>query len=245
MNRLSSLSQRAKGKAKRPSLPPLENGDHLDQKTFHERYEAMPEGVKAELIGGIVFLSSPQKLPHGKMHNAVLRWLFAYEDATPQVSVLNNDTTILGPDSEPQPDSGLIITAEGHRQTREENEYAVGAPELVVEVAQSTAAIDLGLKRQDYEQAGVREYIVVTKAPPRVLWLILRQGKLVKLPPGPDGILRSEVFPGLWLDAAALLRHDKQRVKAVLQQGLATPEHAAFVKALAPKRGRKPRSRGH
>src|SRR6202035_5074153 len=46
-------------------LPPLVNGDHLDQKTFHERYEAMPE-VRAELIGGIVYImSSPQRNRHG------------------------------------------------------------------------------------------------------------------------------------------------------------------------------------
>ena len=47
-------------------LPPLVNGDHLDQKTFHERYEAMPE-VRAELIGGIVYMSSPQKMRHEAM----------------------------------------------------------------------------------------------------------------------------------------------------------------------------------
>jgi hypothetical protein len=39
---------------KETKMPPLEPGDRLDQKTFHERYEAMPEHVKAELIGGVV-----------------------------------------------------------------------------------------------------------------------------------------------------------------------------------------------
>jgi hypothetical protein len=55
---------------------------------------------------------------------------------------------------------------------------------------------------------------------------------LEELPPGPDGIYRSEVFPGLWLDPAALLRHDGPRVLEVLRQGLATPEHGAFVARL-------------
>ena len=33
-------------------IPPLEAGDHLDQKTFHERDKAMPGNIRAELIGG-------------------------------------------------------------------------------------------------------------------------------------------------------------------------------------------------
>jgi Uma2 family endonuclease len=227
----------------KPLQPPLVDGDHLDQKTFHARYEAMPEDVKAELIGGIVFMSSPQRVAHGDMHNGVLRWLFAYEEATPKVTVLNNSTTILGPESEPQPDTGLIITAEGRRQTHEEDGYVIGAPELVVEVADSTAHVDLHRKRQDYEQAGVREYVVVTKTPAHVYWLILRAGKFVDLAPGPDGILRSKVFPGLWLDPAALLADNRRRVKRVLRQGLATPEHAVFVTALSPKARRKGRDK--
>ena len=73
-------------------LPPLENGDHLDQKTFHRRYEAMPANVRAELIGGIVYMSSPQKVPHGRSQIKVARWLDEYADATPGTEVLANTT---------------------------------------------------------------------------------------------------------------------------------------------------------
>jgi Uma2 family endonuclease len=213
-------------------LPRLEPGDHLDQKTFHERYEAMPEDVRAELIGGIVFMPSPLRRPDGRGHARVIHWLGDYQDATPGTDVFDNATAILGPDSEPQPDAALLIVAPGKGQTREEDGYTVGAPELIVEVASSTVAIDLHLKRKDYERAGVREYVVVTLQPERVIWLVSRGGAFVDHEPGPDGVLRSEVFPGLWLDPAALLRDDRQRVKEVLQQGLATPEHAVFVAAL-------------
>jgi Uma2 family endonuclease len=213
-------------------LPPLENGDRLDQKTFHERYEAMPKGVKAELIGGIVYMASPLKPRHGRSHARVMTWLGVYEEATPGVEALDNTTAKMGDESEPQPDGALVITRGG--QTHEdEDEYLAGAPELIAEIASSTESIDLHGKRVDYERAGVREYIVVAVRQRRVFAWILRGGAYVPLPPGPDGIIRSETFPGLWLDPEALLRLDTRRLLEVLRQGLATPEHAEFVKLLA------------
>jgi Uma2 family endonuclease len=108
-----------------------------------------------------------------------------------------------------------------------------GAPELVVEVAQSSRPIDLGAKRADYERAGVREYLVVTRDPDEVHWRVRRGGKLVRVRPGRDGLYRSKAFPGLWLDPAALLRRDLAGVLATLDRGLASPEHEAFVARLA------------
>lgn len=214
-------------------LPLLESGDHLDQPTFHRLYEQMPEDFRAELIGGIVFVPSPLKKPHGRMHTRVIRWLTGYEDATPGTETLDNTTAILGPVSEPQPDVCLIIAPEKKGQTREEDEYMVGAPELIVEIATTRRNIDLHRKREDYEREGVREYIVVVLRRPQVLWFVLRNGSYEEVKPGEDNILRSEVFPGLWLDPDALLSHNHQRVLEVLQLGLASPEHAAFVADLA------------
>jgi Uma2 family endonuclease len=213
--------------------PPLEPGDHLDQKTFHERYQAMPEPTRAELVGGIVIMPSPLKKPHSRMHARVVQWLLDYEDATPGTEAHDSASTLLDPQSEPQPDACLLVSPSRRGQTREEDDYIVGAPELIVEVALSTEAIDLHRKRADYERAGVREYVVVALRQQRVLWWVARNGAFAELAPGPDGILRCEVFPGLWLDPAALLRRDGRRVREVLQQGLATPEHAAFVARLA------------
>jgi Uma2 family endonuclease len=215
-------------------LPPLEPGDRLDQKTFHERYEAMPPGVRAELIGGGVHMPSPLKTWHGRMHPHVIDWLMEYERGTPGVETYCNVTAILGPESEPQPDVCLIVSpGRGGQMHVNEEGYLEGAPELVVEIATSADSIDLHGKRRDYEQAGVKEYVVVVLRQQRVLWLVSRQGAYVELGPGPDGILRSEVFPGLWLDANALLRLENARVLEVIRQGLATPEHAAFVARLA------------
>jgi Uma2 family endonuclease len=221
-------------------LPPLENGDHLDQPTFHERYEAMPEGFRAELIGGTVYMPSPQKAPHGKGQKLVARWLDEYAEATPGTDVVVNSTQILGPASEPQPDACLFITPEyGGQVFIDDEEYLQGSPELLVEVSSASESIDLNQKKLDYQQAGVREYVVVALRAKEVFWFVLQrdQYKSVRLPA--DGIFRSRVFPGLWLDAGAMLRNDRQGVLTVLKQGLSTPEHAAFVARLAkraPKR---------
>jgi Uma2 family endonuclease len=211
----------------------LENGDHLDQKTFHARYEAMPEGTRAELIGGIVFMSSPLKRPHGRMHKRASHWLTEYEDATPGTEGFDNATIIIGEESEPQPDLCLLIAPDKGGQSREEDEYIIGAPEFIMEIASSTESIDLNRKRREYAESGVREYLVVVIRQARVFWFVSRNGHFEDLQPGTDGVYRSEVFPGLWLDPAALLRLDAARLREVLQQGLATPEHAAFVARLA------------
>jgi hypothetical protein len=214
-------------------IPPLENGDHLDQKTFHERYAAMPEHVRAELIGGIVYMSPPQKKPHGGSQLKLLHWLSEYEDASPGTEANVNATSILGPESEPQPDGCLFILPECGGQTWLDKEnYINGAPELIAEIAYATESIDLNAKKVDYERAGVLEYVVVALRMSRIFWFVRRRGKFKEMQPDADGVFRSETFPGLWLDAAALLRRDNKRVLAVLRQGLASAEHASFVAKL-------------
>jgi Uma2 family endonuclease len=218
------------------SIPPLENGDRLDQKTFHERYEAMPSDVRAELIGGIVYMASPQKKRHARSQATLVWWLGEYETATAGTEVLVNSTDILGPESEPEPDACLLILPEHGGQTWEDSDgYLNGAPELNAEVSWATESIDLHRKKSDYEKAGVREYIVAALRQQQVFWFVRRRGKFRDLASGTDGLIRSEVFPGLWLDPDALLRRDRKRLQAVLRQGLASPKHAAFVAKLAGK----------
>jgi Uma2 family endonuclease len=221
----------------RKKLPPLENGDHLDQKTFHERYEAMGPDVRAELIGGVVFMSSPQKEPHGDHERLLARWMDEYLEKTPGTNGYLNTTQKMGPGAEPQPDGCLLILPEYGGQTwKDRKNYLNGAPEWVGEISDSTESIDLNWKKRDYEEAGVREYMVAALRIQKVYWFQRGRGKFRELPLDPDGIFRSEVFPGLWLDPSAFLRRDRKRLLAVLRRGLASPEHAAFVAKLAEKK---------
>jgi len=211
---------------------PLENGDRLDRATFHARYLAMPEGIKAELIGGVVYMASPTYARHGMPHFEVTGWTFLYKSATPGVKGVDNTTILLTHDGEVQPDVCLLLPPERGGRIRQEGDYLTGTPDLVVEVASSSASYDLHAKKAVYEAAGVPEYVVVLAREPRVVWLRLQEGRYVETAPGEDGLYRSEVFPGLWLDPAALLRGDSAALRQALERGLASAEHADFVSRL-------------
>ena len=220
---------------KHPALPLLETGDNLDQPTFHRRYEAMPD-VRAELIQGVVYMSAAALPRHGRIHSIVSAWAATYEYETEGMETYIDTSAILGERSEPQPDTFLIIPPEKGGQMRwseEFPEYLEGAPEFIAEVANSSESYDLHQKREDYEQHGVREYLVVALKQKRVYWFVNRGDRFEELSPDADGILKSTVFPGLWLDPAAHLAAKSKRVIDVLKLGLATPEHAAFAAALA------------
>ena len=218
------------------SPPILENGDHLAREEFERRYDAMPDLKKAELLEGIVFMGSPVRVQqHGRPHLRAAAWLASYEDRTPGVIATDNASVHLDDDSMPQPDLCLFIDPARGGQTRSsEDDYVEGGPELIVEVSASTVSIDLHTKLRVYCRNNVREYVVWRVIDRAIDWFILRDGDYARLSPGPDGIYRSEVFPGLWLDPAALVGADLARVLGVLGQGLATPEHGAFVARLDP-----------
>ncbi|MBW3598274.1 MAG: Uma2 family endonuclease [Planctomycetes bacterium] len=215
-------------------LPRLENGDHLSQHAFHERYCASPEDFRAELIGGIVFVRGRVTLAHGEMHAAAVGWLGVYRANTPGVTASNSPTTLLGKRSEPEPDGVLCIDADcGGRSYVSDDDFLTGPPELIVEVAASADAIDMHAKRRDYERAGVLEYVAVLLRESAVRWFVLEDGAYRDLEARDDGILCSRVFPGLWLDPSALLRLDGRRVLDVLQKGIEDPSHQVFVDELA------------
>jgi len=171
-----------------PRIPPLEAGDHLDQATFHERYKAMPSAFRAELIGGIVIVPSPLAQGHGLYHALVMAWLGNYWIATPGTQALDSATTILGEMSEPQPDGALVIEpACGGQTSVSEDEYMTGPPELIIEVASSSASIDLHAKRRDYERAGVLEYMVVVLRQRVIRWFVLQAGAYQEMAADTDG----------------------------------------------------------
>jgi hypothetical protein len=116
-----------------------------------------------------------------------------------------------------------------------------GVPELIGEVAASSVSFDLHLKKDTYAQTGAREYIVWRVYEQALDWFVRRGRQFVPLKPDAEGVYRSKVFPGLWLDVAALIRQDMATVARVAQQGLGTPEHAAFVERL--RRAARPRAR--
>lgn len=217
-----------------PRILPLENGDHLSREEFWRRYEASPEIKKAELLDGIVYVQSPVSLvSHGEPHANLVTWFGIYDAFTPGVDGGVNSTVILDSHNVPQPDGVLLIDPKCDGQVViDKDGYIIGAPEMVLEISATRASIDMHDKLQAYRRNGVQEYIVWRAFDQEVDWFYWVQGMYQRLIPDAEGILKSKVFPGLWLDAPALLGGDLPKVHEVLHRGLASPEHAAFVAKL-------------
>ncbi|MCL1464961.1 Uma2 family endonuclease [Argonema galeatum] len=217
------------------TIPPLENGDRLTRHEFERRYEAMPHIKKAELIEGVVYMASPVRATsHGQPHGHIITWLGVYSAATPGVMLCDNATVRLDLENEPQPDALLRLDPSVGGQSRiSDDDYIDGAPELIVEIAASTASYDLHDKLRVYRRNGVQEYLVWKVNDKQLNWFRLREGEYLQLEADANGVIRSEIFPGLWLAVSALINGDLAQVLAVVQQGLATEEHGNFVNRLS------------
>jgi len=215
-------------------VPLLENGDRLTRAEFERRYNAMPQVKKAELIEGVVYMPSPVRYTsHAKPHLWINTWLGTYCASTPGVEAADNVTLRLDWANEFQPDALLRLATEmgGHSRISADD-YVEGPPELIVEVASSSVAYDLHAKLNVYCRNRVQEYLVWQIGDQRIDWFELHESAYVPLAPDKEWVLRSRVFPGLWLAADALLADDLAKVLAELQMGLQSQEHVAFVNRL-------------
>jgi Uma2 family endonuclease len=194
-------------------LLPFENGDSLHSQEFLRRYERMPQLKKAELIEGVVYMGSPTSIRHAKPDNLIQLWLGAYASLHPETEALTNVTVILDPENTVQPDA-LLRRLPAHGGLTRENEqgYLVGPPELIVEIASSSASIDLRDKKRAYCRNGVREYIVWLVAERRLEWLCLETDDYHPQPADLRNHLHSRVFPGLILPVEPLLACDTATV---------------------------------
>ncbi len=239
MASIATEPQPGKHEARDRSIPPLENGAHLSATEFLRRYETMPEVKKAELIGGIVFnMASPVRhTQHAAPDGLLVTWLGVYAAATQGTELAVNGTLRLGPDDVLQPDSLLLVRPEYGGQTRlDPKGYLQGPPELIVEIAASSASIDTHEKLTAYRRAGVSEYVIWRTEDDAVDWRWLEEDEYRLLAPDAGGILRSRGFPGLHLSVPALLAGDFGLLLDTLKSGLASAEHAEFVRLLESRR---------
>ncbi len=219
---------------KKTTPPPLESGDRLTRHEFERRYDAMPHIKKAELIEGVVYMASPVRCEsHAQPHSRIMTWLGVYWAATPGIQLADNATVRLDADNEVQPDALLRLEPQQGGNSRiSEGDYIEGAPELIVEIAASSAAYDLHDKLNVYRRTGVKEYIVWQTYDNRLDWFKLYEGEYLTLKSDESGVAHSEIFTGLDLAAEALLKGDLAMVLSVLQKGLETSEHTEFVERL-------------
>lgn len=213
---------------------PLFNGDHLTRAEFERRYAAQPRLKKAELIEGVVYMPSPVHLKkHSKPHSRIVGWLYNYVAATPGTDFGDNATVRLDSENEVQPDAFLRIRETAGGQSRvDEDDYLEGAPELIIEVAASSAAYDLHEKLRVYRRNGVQEYVVLLARERETRWHHLSEGTYELIQPDKNGVLRSQVFPGLHFHPDLFWADELATLLEVLQAGIATPAHQAFVAEL-------------
>jgi len=215
-------------------IPPLQNGDRLTRAEFEKRYDATPGLKKAELIEGVVYMAPPvSHTYHSYPHARFGAWLAYYCASTPQVIPGDNGSLRLDLDNMPQPDVYMMLSPEfGGQAEIDEDGYVVGAPELIGEIAASSVSYDLHAKMNVYRRGGVREYVVWRTIDGEIDYFVLRDGAYERMIVDADGIFKSQVFPGLWLDPAAMLKRDLGAVLRVVQQGTASTEHVAFLAKL-------------
>jgi len=223
-------------------LPLLYNGQRLDRDEYYRRVELWsaqgrdPRGI--ERLEGVVYMPAAIRFEqHAEPQGFLIAWLGVYAAATSGVQFGGNATARLDPDNDPEGDAILRIRPEFGGQSRiDRRGYIDGPPELTAEIAGSSTQRDLEVKLEVYRRNGVCEYLVWETIAEELYWFALEDGNYVRLLPDPDGILRSRVFPGLWLDVQALLRGDLATVLSVAQHGVASDAHREFLATLAARR---------
>jgi Uma2 family endonuclease len=218
-----------------PAVPPLEQGAFLDTTEFLRRYDSMPDLKKAELIDGIVNMGSPVSVFHARPDQIMQVWLGVYSTYTPPLQTLSNITTKFDERNVAQPDLLLHVPAEfGGVSTLSSEGFVVGPPELIIEIAATTASIDLNRKLRLYERFGVREYIVWTTLESAIQWFVLVDSKFQLLDPE-QGLLRSRHFSGLALDVNAALNWDGLTVLKTVEREMNSQAHRDFVSSFQKK----------
>lgn len=210
---------------------PLQPGDRLRATEFRRRYQAMPGVKKAELIEGIVYMPSPVRLSnHAETHANLMTWLGMYRAATPICRFADNATARLDIDNEPQPDAMLFIRPElGGTVRISQDDYVAGPPEFVAEISSTTVAYDRGPKLRTFLRHQVSEYLIWRVNDDLFEWYALVDSDYQRLLPDEQGIVRSQVFPGLWLDTAAMLAGNLARVIDCVREGISSEEHRQFL----------------
>jgi Uma2 family endonuclease len=214
-------------------IPFLQSGDRLTRAEFERRYAAQSSIEKAELIEGVVYVASPVHIQHGEPHLRIAGLVFNYIASTPGVRASDNQSLRLDLENEVQPDVSVWLDEAVGGQVRVRDDIILeGAPELVIEIAASSAAYDLHDKLRVYRRNGVREYLALVAHEGETLWHQWRDERYELLAPDEKGVLKSVAFPGLWLNSPAFWDGDLAALLATLQEGLQTAEHAAFVSQL-------------
>ncbi len=193
----------------------LENGAVMAREEFHRLYAFRPELHRIELVEGVVYMPSPIKVEgYADAQALLMEWLAAYTLGLPGLRHTGPGTVLLDDQNEPEPDAMLFRM----RDDRFHDGYLKGAPELVVEIANTSASRDLHQKKAAYERNGVGEYIVWRVAEGAIDWFRLEGASYVLVLPDSNGLIESVQFEGLRLSVQGALSMDRAAVVGGVQR---------------------------
>jgi len=176
-----------------------------DLVTVEEFFRLVPDGQKADLIDGVIYMASPDSRRANDLTGFVFYLLKGF-DGSKGVGggvQVNRYAFELTAYRAPEPDVAYIrperIGLAGERAMK-------GGPDIAVEiVSRESRHRDYGEKRGLYEQAGVEEYWIIDPLQQRVEFLVLHEGRYQLAALEENRRFRSRVLPGFWIDVDWLL----------------------------------------
>jgi Uma2 family endonuclease len=178
-------------------IGPHDHGRRMSLKAFE--FAKVEEGYTYELHRGHIIVSEVANYLHAMQVYAILRSLFAYDAANPNVihAILGNmDSKLLieQHESERHPDIAVYLTRPKGKKDRTLWRHWI--PELAVEVvSEGSRDRDYVEKREEYFDLGIKEYWIVDAKLNQVL--ILRRGKSdwIEKMLGPDDVIETKLLP--------------------------------------------------
>jgi Uma2 family endonuclease len=167
--------------------------------TFGQFCERIPEGLKADLIDGVIHVASPDNLKHyeidfwlaeiiarflrkRKIKGRVFGWRIAFR---------------LDDENGPEPDLAYVGPERTHliRAT-----HVKGPPDWALEiVSPSSVERDYTQKHDQYERFGVPEYWIIDPVEERMTCYRLGKNGKYKEIRSREGKIHSQVIPGFWV----------------------------------------------
>lgn len=160
----------------------------------------VPDGHKADLIDGVIYMASPDSLPANSIGIFLSHLIDGYISEKGIAGFVYSSRVACRFDNHngPEPD---VLYVRPERSDILEETCVRGAPDIAVEiVSRDSRHRDYNDKRQLYERAGVAEYWIIDPLQTRCEFLRLKDGRYEFIPLERNSIFRSQVIPGFWLN---------------------------------------------
>jgi Uma2 family endonuclease len=201
--------------------------------TFEEFLDLSPDGEKADLLDGVIYVASPDNTIAADLNGWLYSLIYTFVEVIDLGKAYVSRVAFrIGPKRGPEPDIGFVPKELESMRTRG---YIDGPPSLAVEiVSPDSVSRDYVQKRAIYEEAGVREYWIIDPDAKRATFLRLREGHFKTVTPARH-IFHSQVLPGFFVDVRWLWRKRRPRVYDLVRHLLETKRQAEAKRRLRKK----------